>query len=445
MSRGQGPPWLFPTAPDEASVWLIWLVRLRWVALFAQAVTLGFVWPMLRGAAPVGLWLGIMAMVGLSNAVAMNQIRQGGPTDRAVFGHLVVDVLALTGFFMLSGGPDNPFTPLYLVHIAMGAVMLTPGYSGSLGLVVLVAFSLLFPVHYDLRYEAHSLDPTALRSLGQWLAFGITSLCVSIFVVGIARTLRRRKEQLLEARDRTARTDRLRSLGTLAAGAAHELNTPLSTISLRVRRIGRRHEDADTARDLEVVADQLDRCTGIVRRLLVGAGDPAASDIERRPLADMVRDSVRLWTAGASVGVAIDDTSAGVVVELPQIAFQQALINLLENAREAQEESGATAPIELRIRREGSLGVVEVADRGCGLPAASDQIGDPFFTTKATGTGLGVFVARQIADGAGGGLSYHARRSQGTVARWWFPEIPVAPAREPAREPPPLTALGDPP
>lgn len=419
-----GPVWLFPTAPDEATLWLIWLVRLRWVALFAQAVTLAFVWRMLPAGGAVWLWVAAMGSVFLVNTIAIAQLKQRNPREWTVFAHLAFDVMALTGFFLISGGPDNPFTLLYLVHIAMGAVMLAPRYIALLGTQVLVCYSLLFPFHLDMRVERHSLPVEAVTALGQWLAFGITATSVSVFVVGIARTLRRRKEQLLDAQDRTARTDRLRSLGTLAAGAAHELNTPLSTIGLRVRRIGRRHDDPDTVRDLQVVSDQLDRCTGIVRRLLVGAGDPAASDIERRALGAMVRDSVKLWTAGACVGVELADASGGLEVELPQIAFQQALINLLENAREAQEEAGSAEPIELRIKRDAQSGVVEIADRGCGLPSASDQVGEPFFTTKPTGTGLGVFVARQIADGAGGGLSYHPRRSQGTVARWWFPEVP---------------------
>lgn len=419
-----GPAWLFPTAPDEAMLWLIWLVRLRWVALFAQAVTFAFVWRMLPGGTAIWVWLATMAALLVANAVAITQLSQRNLGDWTVFAHLALDVVALTAFFLVSGGPDNPFTLLYLVHIAMGAVMLPPRFIAVLGTLVLVAYSLLFPFHLDLEYHRHSLPGPMVRSLGQWLAFGITATSVSVFVVGIAHTLRRRKEQLLEARDRTARTDRLRSLGTLAAGAAHELNTPLSTISLRVRRIGRRHQDADTERDLEVVKEQLDRCTGIVRRLLVGAGDPAASDIERRALAAMVQESVKMWCTGSYIGVDLQDSSSGLEVELPQIAFQQALINLLENAREAQEECGSTDPIELRIKREHETGVVEIADRGVGLPNTADQVGEPFFTTKPTGTGLGVFVARQIADGAGGGLSYHPRRTRGTVARWWFPEVP---------------------
>ncbi|HHO53184.1 MAG TPA: HAMP domain-containing histidine kinase [Deltaproteobacteria bacterium] len=421
MWRPTDPPWRLQNTPGEGALWLSWLVRLRWVALFAQAVTLAFVFKMLHGVGVIAAWFTIMAALGVANAWAVRQLEHGTPN--AILAHLLLDVIALTVFFTIGGGPDNPFTPLYLIHIAMAAVMLPPGHSGLLAASVLACYSMLFAFHLPLHYERHSLPEGVLLRFGQWIAFMITSVSIAAFVVGIAATLRRRKEQLLEARDRTARTDRLRSVGTLAAGAAHELNTPLSTISLRIRRVGRRHDDADTSRDVEVMRAQLERCTSIVRRLLVGAGDPDAADIERRPLATLVEEAVRMWSRGATLDVKIDDTSHGVVVELPRIAFQQALINLLENAREAQEAASAFEPLELRILHELDLAVVEVADRGCGLPPEADQVGEPFFTTKPTGTGLGVFVARQVADGAGGGLQL-LPRARGTVARWWFPEVP---------------------
>ncbi len=417
-----GPP-LFSSASDEGQLWLTWLSRLRWLALFSQAVTFAFVFQMLDGWPSFVIWVVTMLVLVVANTWVVGHSLQREVSTSAVFGNLLLDVAALTTLLVISGGPDNPFTVLYLAHIAMAAVMLPAQYAGALAVAVLACYSLLFAFHLPLHYERHTVDEQTLLRVGQWIAFSVTSLSVTGFVLGIAATLRRRSHQLLEARDRTARVDRLRAVGTLAAGAAHELNTPLSTMSLRIRRIGRRHDDEPTVRDVEATQEQLERCTKIVRRLLVGAGDPAAGDIERRPLSRLVDETVRMWCKGNGLEVRVDDASGGVQVELPRVAFQQALTNLLENAREAQEEIGTTDPLEIRLLREGGSGVVEVADRGCGLPREdTNEVGTPFFTTKSTGTGLGVFVARQLADGAGGGLQYLPRRSQGTVARWWFPE-----------------------
>lgn len=423
--RRFGPP-LFSSASDEGQLWLTWLSRLRWVALFFQAVTLTFVFQMLDGFWSVAIWLGTMVVVLLANIWVVGHSLNREVSSNALFGNLTLDMVALTTLIMIGGGPDNPFTTLYLVHIAMAAVMLPIGRAVTFSLVVLGGYTLLHAVHLPLHFERHPIDEFTLLRVGQWLAFVITCLSVTSFVVGIAATLRRRSEQLLDARDRTARVDRLRAVGTLAAGAAHELNTPLSTMSLRLLRVARRHDDEATVRDLEVTRGQLDRCTKIVRRLLQGAGDPDAGDMERRPLSRLVDETVRMWSKGASLEVVVEDGSQGLMVELPRVAFQQALTNLLENAREAQHDVGVDTPLEVRLLREGGAGVVEVADRGCGLPdGGADDVGTPFYTTKATGTGLGVFVARQLADGAGGGLQYLPRRDQGTVARWWFPEVSV--------------------
>jgi two-component system sensor histidine kinase RegB len=305
----------------------------------------------------------------------------------------------------------------------MAGIMLPPRHAVAIAAWSLLGYGAIFLDPWPLRWDHHALPEDVLQPLGHAIAQTITSTSVAVFVIGVASSLRRRREQLLQARERTARTDRLRSVGTLAAGAAHELNTPLSTMGLRLRRIGRRYDDADTVRDVEVIREQLGRCTSIVERLLIGAGDPTASDIEVRPLGAMCAEAIKLWEKSTSVEITFVDDSGGLLVELPGIAFQQALINLLENAREAQEEAGTWDALELYVGLidDEDVGVVEVSDRGVGLPESDDQVGEPFFTTKPTGTGLGVFVAQSVADGAGGGLAYERREGGGTIARWWFP------------------------
>jgi two-component system sensor histidine kinase RegB len=412
-----------PQSSDEGTLWLSWLVRLRWVAILAQIITLAFVFPLLASLQLMGAWLAvIVALVG-ANAWAHRVLEDERDHIEAitVFGHLMADVASLTVLFFIGGGTDNPFTSLYLVHVAMAGIMLPPRHAAALAAFSVLCYSALFLGAFPLDYAAHPLPMRVLYPLGHALAQIISSTSVAVFVIGVASSLRRRREQLLQARERTERTDRLRSVGTLAAGAAHELNTPLSTIGLRLRRLGRRHTDDDSVADLTVIKEQLDRCTGIVERLLVGAGDPTASDIEVRPMAAMVCEAVGLWEKGATIGVEVVDDSGGLEVELPRVAFQQALINLLENARQAQEEVDVFSDLQVRVERTERGAEVVVLDRGVGLPDDASQVGDPFFTTKPTGTGLGVFVATSVADGAGGGLVYERREGGGTAARWWFP------------------------
>ena len=402
-------------------LWLSWLVRLRWVAITAQLLTLSLsvhLFPELWVFGPLVVIVGLLV---LANVRLLQRLgRADAFDDTTIVLQLLLDVGALTGIFLLAGGSTNPFVELFLIHIALAAVMVPARKAALVTGTAVVAYLLVSWVHLPLVWTNHTLPPDALRVIGETMAFTITAASVSVFVVGLATTLRRRERQLLAARDRTARTDRLRTVGTMAAGAAHELNTPLSTLGLRLGRIGRRHDDPDTVRDLTVARDQVERCTGIVQQLLFGAGDPSASELVRLPVRRLVDETITLWSKGSRCKVTIDDRSEGAPIAIPRIAFSQALVNLLENAREAQEAQEPMPPIEVRIEPHPGRIVVVIRDHGTGLPPDQDRVGDPFYTTKVSGTGLGVFVARSLAEGAGGGLSY-TRLPDGTEARWVFP------------------------
>jgi two-component system sensor histidine kinase RegB len=424
MDAPRYPVWPMPDSPDEEErLWLRWLVRLRWVAVLAQLLTVSVVLRVLDGPEVVLCALGVEAVLVAGNLWVLRILRSERPVTQAtLLTQLGLDVLALTAFFVLAGGPTNPFTTLYLVHIAMGAVMLQPRWSAFLTVLVMSCYGALHLGHFPVHLERHSLGVQTLMSLGYVLSLGIAALSVTGFVIGVASTLRWRSQLLLEAQDRTARHDRLRSVGTLAAGAAHELNTPLSTMGLRIRRISRRHPDADTGADLAVIREQLDRCEEIVHQLLVGSGDPATSLLERRSLGMLVSETVGRWTEGHDMEVRVRDLSDEFEVEIPRGAFIQALVNLLDNAREAQLEVNSRDPIEVDVLRQNEGAEVVVRDHGVGLPPDADRIGDPFFTTKIDGTGLGVYVARAVADGSGGRLRYVQGRDRVTEAHWWFPD-----------------------
>lgn len=425
MSINEYSLWRFPEDISEEQIWLSWLVRLRWVAILAQTVTVAFTFRLLSQPERTLPALGaLICILVIANFWAIRTLNAQRPIrETALLGQLGLDVSVLTGFFVLCGGHHNPFTPLYMVHIAMGAVMLKPQRATILSVIVSLCYLLTHSVYLPLHLSRHALGPDTLQRIGDVTAFTITTAAVTIFVAGLAWSLQNRKQQLLAQRERTARTDRLRSVGTMAAGAAHELNTPLSTIGLRTRRLQRRHQDADSSRDAEVILEQLQRCTRIVEQLLISAGDPSASGLERAKLGDLVRQGVTLWSKSTEMQVVVDDANQETEVELPRVAFIQALINLLENARQAQEVIACTTPIVVKLSAREAFGVIEILDRGCGLPDATDQVGTPFFTTKVNGTGLGVFVAQTVADGAGGGLQYTRRDDGGTHATWWFPRL----------------------
>jgi two-component system sensor histidine kinase RegB len=389
--------------------------------LIAQLLTITIVSRLFDAAWSIPVLLLASVVLLAANIQAIRRLSVPRPVgSRVLLGQLALDVGVLSTFLLLSGGPDNPFIVLYLVHVAMGAVMLPARFASVLTGFVVTCYGALHLSQWPLHLERHALGEPALLVAGNLVALTISAVTVTYFIVGLASTLRWREKLLRESQERTARTDRLRSVGTMAAGAAHELNTPLSTIGLRLRRVTRRHEDSDTVGDLDAIRSQLERCNDIVQQLLIGAGDPSASHLMRGALVDFVDDAVGMWSHGNGVDVELSDESDEAEVEVPRTAFVQGLVNLLENAREAQHEASNDVPIEIELVHKRGFATVIVRDHGAGLPDDSDRVGEPFFTTKATGTGLGVFVARAVADGSGGGLRYVSRPGC-TEARWSFP------------------------
>ncbi len=421
-------PWRHAEGSDEQAMWLAWLVRLRWLAIMAQLMTLAFTFRVLSHPRyTVPLLLVAVTVLIVANYRTLEALKSPERlTNQDLLRQLGLDLLILTGFFIASGGSSNPFVMLYVIHVAMASVMLNPKLAARVtGLVVAVNVALHY-IALPIHPEVHSLGAQNLMNLGQTIAFTVTVVSVSTFVMGMSSTLRHQKQKLMDVQRRTAQTDRLRALGTLAAGTAHELNTPLSTMDLRLRRIRRRHTDEATRKDLDAIGGQLSRCVDVVQQLLVGAGDPSASGLEREDLRTLVQEALSRWTKGTDQRITTDYAQQALPVELPRAAFTQGFINLLENAREAQEEIGAHEAILVRLAVDQHHGIIELHDHGPGFSDARDRLGEPFFTTKADGTGLGVFVARAVATGAGGGLSYE-RRNDTTIARWWFPLTEKAP------------------
>ena len=339
---------------------------------------------------------------------------------------LTLDVISLTVIMMTTGGATSPLGPYFLISIGMAATMLSwREFWPFITLTpICVTIVHLTPPHFssdDLSVLTGGVIPVdVLLHVGSAGALLLGCVSIAVFAHNYNEILTKRQTQLAAIQSRNFKTDRLRSVGTLAAGAAHELNTPLATIAMRLTRVHRRHADDKTVDDVTVAQSQLDRCDEIVSRLLIAAGNPKSEPALSRPLMEIVSNAVKLWSKGSEGSAVVIDESQNTHVALPMVASTLALSNLLNNAVQAQESIGVTTEITVTLVVEEGNAVVYVRDHGCGLPESNNQVGDPFFTTKPTGTGLGVFVARSVADGVDGGLEY-IREKDGTTAKWWFP------------------------
>jgi two-component system sensor histidine kinase RegB len=414
-----------PTPADHrAEISLDWLIRLRWGAVAGQVTTIAAAWWLFRPPLPLERLAALVLALVASNLL-LSRARGVVVFPRALCGAaLALDTLLLTGLLHAAGGASNPFSVLYLVYITLAAVVLGARWTWFLAALSVGCYGLLFASHLPVEHASHQTPEMQLHLQGMWVAFCVAAVLTASFVVQMSRAIERRDTEMSAMRDRAARSERLASLATLAAGAAHELGTPLATIAVAARELERSvralpgAQAAALSEDATLIRSEVDRCRAILNRLGAQVGQTpgeAPGEIGARALLDAVvrsvpeRDRVRLET------VAQGDAA----VSVPRAAVLQIAGNLLRNALDAGEgrvQIGVeTGPAGLRV---------VLHDDGAGIPPeVLSRVGEPFFSTKAPGSGLGlgVFIARSLCEQMGGRLSLESTPGQGTTARVEIP------------------------
>ncbi|MCP4873287.1 MAG: HAMP domain-containing histidine kinase [Proteobacteria bacterium] len=315
---------------------------------------------------------------------------------------LIAAEILLTVVLGLTGGAMNPFSLLYLVLALAGAMVLDT--RGTWAIVVLggLAYGSLFLPPFN--PHAHHLDA---HLLGMWLAYVIVAPLTAIAVI-------RLRHQLAEALGESANARKLTALATLAAGTTHELATPLSTIHVAAHELRRNAGDNPAvAEDAALIVSEVERATEVLGQMSADAGSGIGEELQiitAGELVDQVLDRLRRRDR-----VTRDEKpdAREAKLKVPPRQTARALKGLLANACDA----GTEVTLSLR-RRNGSIHL-DVEDDGPGLPAdVLGRIGEPFYTTKppGTGMGLGVFFARSVITLNGGSLGYEARPGGGTRA-----------------------------
>jgi two-component system sensor histidine kinase RegB len=253
-----------------------------------------------------------------------------------------------------------------------------------------------------------------------WIGFGVAAFLVALFSGKISELLRHREESLLRMQIELARRDRLASLGTLAAGAAHELNTPLATIAVVARELELFSTNQSIAEDSRLIRTEVDRCREILWRMSVQGAQPAAQAPESVEAAELLDDLCREIQQPGRLHVEVSPPQP-IPLTVPRRAVAQALIALTRNALEAGAPDSAVRVI---ARRAGARFQFVVSDHGKGMSSDTlRRVGEPFFTTKepGRGMGLGTFLARSLAEQLGGCLLFESAPETGTRATFELP------------------------
>ncbi len=414
--------------PERNWVNIQWLARLRWASVAGQAATVLVAQFLLGGQLPIAPLLGVVG-IGLISNVAIELYFFGGGRRPAANTKpvnewqlamiMMIDIAILTSLLYLTGGPNNPFSFLYLVQIALAAVLVRALWTWILVALSFVCFGILLTSHQPLQIPEDS------HAYGAWVALGVASAFVVHFLLRITGSLAERERELTEARGLAARQERLASLATMAAGAAHELSTPLGTVALAAKELERAlvkqlgEAAGDLAADARLIRDQVGRCRVILDQMAQGAGTVGESVIVWT-VSELVTETLVGIRETPRVLLEIPEAVAHAQLRLPPRAVSQALRSLVTNAQDASPSTAVVISAHLVAQQLE----MSIRDRGAGIPdEVLARMGEPFFTTKAPGRGmgLGLFLARAVVEGVGGSMQIDSAPGGGTEVRVVLP------------------------
>lgn len=428
------------------------LLRLRLVMTVVLGAAAAIAMLYYDVALPMHTVVGAMLLMLLLNGMTWWRLRHPMPvSELELFFQLLLDMGILSVLFYKAGGYTNPFVWMYLLPLTVAAVALPSRLVWLVAALAIACYSgLMFwyqplpaampPMmgtdmsHMDM--DMHMMHMHASQSgfsvhlVGMWAGFVVSASVIAIFVERMARSLREYDSLMAKAREQALESERMFALGALAAGAAHELGTPLATMAVVTEELRQTHTgNVELSESLDLLRKEITRCKGILSSLSGSAGELRAEAGLSRPLDGFLQDTFSRW----------HDMRPAIPLTMhqhgfrpaPQIvadrALSQAICNLLDNA-------GDASPDGINVEASWRADWLEllIADNGPGLNSvAQARLGEPGFTTKAMhlestlpasadkesvgGLGLGVFLAKSVIERLGGRLQFSNREQGGTL------------------------------
>ncbi|MDH5480363.1 MAG: ATP-binding protein [Nitrosomonas sp.] len=402
------------------------LFLLRNIAIAAQCLTFALVYRMIDIIIPWAEMISVVVLLATLNLFTWVRLHRKWPVSNIEFFlQLLIDVLALSALLYFSGGSTNPFISLYLLPLTIAAATLPWRYTWVMAVITIGCYSLLLFKYVPLPHD-HSkhLIEFNLHVSGMWLAFVLSTVIIAWFVVKMSTSIRERDRDLAKAREQALHNEQIIALGTLAAGAAHELGTPLSTMAVVTGELQKEYtKDHDFQNNIHILRDQISHCKQTLTQLLAKAGQTRTEEGSGQPVDKFLREILNKWelirpTAKFSYQYTGSQPAPTI---MGNELLSQSLLNLLNNAADASSEC-----VDIKSNWENNILHLEIIDDGEGLSAeAIQRAGEAFFTSKAPGQGFGIglFLANANIERFGGSVQLFNLEDGGACTQVTLPLI----------------------
>lgn len=418
------------------------ILLLRWGAMLCQCLLVASAYLFFDTITPLPILILIIGFGALSN-LAFHYLFY--KRDRSIPGGLFatvmfLDIILLTLLLYFTGGPMNPFTFLFLIHISLAAILMRPPWAWSLAIFTTLCYAILFYLpqpqagipllqtsgslisgyQHNSQADSHLHNDLSLHLQGMWMAFSLTVFFMVFFVNKIQEDLEDHQKTLAELEVEKNRSEKLASLATLSAGAAHEFSTPLATIAVAssemLTTLKQQSADPELIDDTLLIREQVERCREILYQMSADAGEHLAEALRTFTIDELCTEVIEWFPPNDQARIKVVSDISDMLIRMPFRTVKRIIRGLVKNAIDASDELDE---VKLFCRKDSKFLYFEVQDKGKGMDEETlVRAIEPFFTTKepGRGLGLGLFLTESAAERFGGSLQLDSSPGKGTRA-----------------------------
>ncbi|MCK4841363.1 MAG: HAMP domain-containing histidine kinase [Methylococcales bacterium] len=438
---------LFPKKNISSFTNLKWLYILRNLMILAESLIIIIADYGLNIILPLEeLWLVIFSICAVNLYTWMRLKTDESVTELEIFSQITVDVFALASLLYLTGGASNPIIWVFLLPLILTAIMLPQAYAWNMVILtcctytVLIGYNIPLPavephlpdmnlVSPETQHYLHDMQDDQyfnLHIFGMWFGFVFSAGLIAYFVVELSKTVKDRERSLADARENALRDERVISLGTLAASAAHDMGTPLGTMAIMIHEMELEYPEkrfGDLHKKMKVLNQQINRCKEAISVLSASSGEMRAESGKPMSLIEYIDEVLNQWRAfNTTSKLNLHITPTAVDINAKIIAdrtLTHSVINILNNAAEV---SPPDKGIDLSADWNDHLLFLKIRDFGPGFP--EEVLGfagkHPVISSKQ-GLGVGLFLTYSTINRLGGRIEFSNMDSGGACVEITLP------------------------